>query len=78
MKRLVTALGVFLIALSISGCSQKTVSVPQKCRPPVPQKPIIDQSRCTDILECSKQCLSNYTRMKSYAIELEEANKVCQ
>jgi len=64
--------------LTIKGCGAKIQKVPQKCITPKPDKPTIDNEQCTNLLDSSKQCLSNYTKMKAYAIKLEEANRVCQ
>lgn len=75
MKRIVTLLIVFLIALSINGCGQ---TVYEKCVTPTVPKPKIDNSKKSNVLLASKQCVQNYLVMRSYAEKLEKANGVCK
>jgi hypothetical protein len=72
---IVKTLSISLTMLIISGCGQVRFS---NCVTPDVKKPNIDRIKKDNIYDSSKQCLSNYYKMKSYAEQLEEANGVCK
>lgn len=76
MRRSVKMLFVFLIVLSISGCTQKIV-VPQECDVQIPDEPIPVQLISQDPLSHAKNMGRNYKRMKIYAKKLRDALQVC-
>lgn len=80
MKLLAILVSAFLILLSISGCASKDVyiNVPQKCVVPTTPYPELNTAPTKDILEATKQCASNYFKMKEYSEKLLENSKVCQ
>lgn len=50
----------------------------EQCITPDVKKPKIDNSKKSDILLASKQCVQNYLKIKQYAEELRKANEVCK
>jgi len=72
VKMLITC----LVILSINGCSSSIKYI--KCSTPNITKPVLDNTRYSDILLNSKKCVSNYILLKAYSNELELANKVCK
>lgn len=78
MRQIVKILLIFLTVLSISGCSQKIVYVPQKCIVKDVEDPIIDTSKKDNIFDASKQCAKNYMKTKEAFEKLKANVKVCQ
>lgn len=76
MRQSVKMLFVFLILLSISGCTQKIV-IPQECDVPIPDEPIPVQLISQDPLSHAKNIGRNYMKMKIYAKKLRDALQVC-
>ena len=74
MKQTVKLVIVFLIPFLINGCSYSLFS----CTTPDVKEPVIDNSKKSDVLSASKQCVRNYLLMKQYAEELKESNEVCK
>ncbi len=79
MRRAVRALSVCLTVSAISGCTGTApLPAPQPCVTPTVARPVMDNSRCGDILCRSRQCLHNYIAMRAYAERLEAAASVCR
>ena len=74
MKQTVKLVIVFLIPFLINGCSYSLFT----CVTPDVKEPVLDNSRKSNVLQSSKQCVRNYLLMKQYAEELKEANEVCK
>jgi hypothetical protein len=78
MFRSVTILLAFFTVLTISGCAEKTVYVPQKCVVPTVEQPMIDYNQSNSLLEEAKRCAYNYFQMKEYADRLNKASETCK
>lgn len=77
MKQTVKLLIGFFTILTTNGCSEKFL-VYEDCSTPDVQKPIIDKSKKSNILDLSKQCAKNYLVVSEYAVKLEKANETCK
>lgn len=64
MRQSALMLLTFSMILIISGCSSKVIFVPSGCNIQSVDKAIIDTKQNSDILEASKQCAKNYTKVK--------------
>lgn len=78
MKQNVKLLIVFLMVLSISGCSGQPDIILKDCVTPDVNKPMYDNKRCNGILDKAKQCVRNHAIKDKYIKELEASNGVCK
>ena len=77
MRRSVKMLFVFLILLSINGCTEKIV-VRQKCDFNIPDEPAPVKLISQDALAHAKNMGRNYKKMKIYAVTLRKAIDGCR
>lgn len=82
MQHVVMLWGI-LTLITFNGCSEKEckpIPVPQKCKVPITQEPIIDYDPCADNeYSCIVgKALKNYEAQKSYAKELKSNSEVCR
>lgn len=84
MKRtIVMNLCVILTAFNFNGCCPKTpepnvVYIPQKCKIPDVDKPIIDNDSYERSEDIVTKAIFNYMEMKKYAEKLLAAEEVCR
>lgn len=82
MRQTAIALCTILTITFFNGCAEKTEIpiVPQKCKVPYTDLPIIDNRLCDDKnYTCIvKKTLLNYENMKLYAEKLRTNSEVCR
>lgn len=71
------------IPLLFSGCCKQpeapqVIYVPQKCKIPKIDKPMIDNTQYISNSDIIAKALSNYVKMKEYADKLLETQSVCE
>lgn len=76
MKRNVKLLIVCLSVLSINGCGTDTIFT--GCVTPDVEEPRYSNKQYNNILDNSKQCLTNFLIAKQHIEKLKKANEVCK
>ena len=74
---------VSLTLLLFSGCCKQpetpqVIYVPQKCKIPKIDKPVVDNAPYISNSDIIAKALSNYVKMKEYSDKLLEAQNVCE
>lgn len=68
-----------MILITSTGCAgKKVIFVPSGCNIQSVDKAIIDTKQNTDILEASKQCAKNYTKVKEENELLRAVIETCR